>query len=368
MTAVLRNLVLITILLNSNNSLANICTALLDNGIRDNFSTITKSSKFNIYKRALCDEKHTSYSSYSSAIKNQSLNLEYSDIIVGLTGDSNTKKNKFQESYSKFCVASYESSNYKNAFNSYSSVINTDLAAAFNICVGTVSAYKAKRNLDVYIDVTPQADNSNFTVRVDRASAAETLLTDISPVTVACTKSGKPVKVPLKVDDKRFTLDCRKDNNTAVSLQITTKGEGFSNTVNVPDQRDRLQNIEQDIYDLRYELGILSPQTVIIAVASDACPVGWKDYEKGYGQFIRGIDKSNKKIDPDGRRNHGTLQTDLIKKHKHPYSSSARKDVSAKGSKSDFAWNKQSYTTSENTDGGSETRPKNIALLFCQRK
>ncbi|MFL3651128.1 MAG: hypothetical protein ACI6PR_07915 [Pseudoalteromonas sp.] len=356
------------ILLFSHSSLANICKSLLDNGIRDNFSILTKSSKFSIYQKALCDEKYDSYNTYSSAVNKQDLNLTTADGILGLTGTSDNKRSKFKDSYSKFCTASFDSSDVKRTFDSFRSVINTDLASAFNQCVSTISNYKANNNLDVYIDVTPQPDNSSFTVRVHRPTTAQTKITDISPVSVQCQTGGEIMELPFEVSKRKFTLDCKKENDTSVIFQITTENEGFSNTVTVPDQRDRLQNIEEQIADLEYELKILSPQTVIIAVASDSCPDGWTDYENAYGRFLRGIDKSNKKIDPDGRRNHGTLQEDLVKKHQHPYKSAASKDVSGKGSKSNFAWNSADYSTDVNKSGGVETRPKNVALLFCQRK
>lgn len=86
------------------------------------------------------------------------------------------------------------------------------------------------------------------------------------------------------------------------------------------------------------------------------------------GMFIRGLNVSKKtgeQRDFDGNaRVVGDYQTDLIKKHKHKYKSAARKEVSGKGSSSPFAWNTDTYTTEYNINGGSETRPKNIALYY----
>ena len=87
------------------------------------------------------------------------------------------------------------------------------------------------------------------------------------------------------------------------------------------------------------------------------------------GLFIRGLNlkRSDDKADPyksendDKERLVGDYQEDMLKRHSHKYLSADRKDVSGKGSKSDFAWNSKEYTSKPT--GGLETRPKNIALF-----
>jgi hypothetical protein len=61
----------------------------------------------------------------------------------------------------------------------------------------------------------------------------------------------------------------------------------------------------------------------------------------------------------------GDFQDDIFKSHTHGYLSSSRQDVSGRGSTSDFAWNAASYTTS--ATGGSETRPRNITVIYLIR-
>jgi microcystin-dependent protein len=92
------------------------------------------------------------------------------------------------------------------------------------------------------------------------------------------------------------------------------------------------------------------------------------------GEFIRGWDK-DRGIDP--KRTVGSNQTDSVAKHTHPYkdmasNSSANYVRNAQGSgvttqfdivvRSEADVNR---TTSNNTTGGTETRPRNIALLGC---
>jgi hypothetical protein len=346
----------------------NVCTALLDNGIRDNFSVLAKSSQFQIYQSALCKEKYDNFQSFSKAVSSQNLNLTTSYGILGLTGDSNSNRSNFKEQYAKFCSATYDSSETRATYDSHSNVINVDLAKAFNQCVSTIATHQAKSGFGLYIDITPQDDYSNFTVRINRPTSATTMISDISPPTTTCKISGADVVVPFAVSKAKFTMDCKKDSKSSVVFQVSTENEGFSNTVRIPNSKDRLYEFEARLRSLEYDLSILAPTTVIIAVASDSCPTGWQDYVEGYGRFIRGIDKSNSKVDLDGRRNHSTHQDDIIKTHTHGYQSAATKDVSGDGSKSRFAWNAANYTTSGNAGGGGETRPKNVALLLCQRK
>jgi hypothetical protein len=55
----------------------------------------------------------------------------------------------------------------------------------------------------------------------------------------------------------------------------------------------------------------------VVAFTTKSCPDGWREYDRAYGRFIRGIDKSGEKIDPDGIRDPGNLQNDAIKEHAH---------------------------------------------------
>ena len=362
-----KSIIIIPLLL-TNTAYGSVCSALLDNGIRNNFSVLSTSSQFTLYQKALCNEKYETFKSFSKAVSSQNLDLTTSYGILGLSGDSDSKKQQYKEKYSKFCLATYDNKDVQKTYSSYSNTISIDLARTYTDCALGIAAHKAKKNIGLYIDITPQDDYKNFTVRIDRPTSATTTISDISPLTTSCKISGNDVTVPFSISKAKFTMECSKSREDEVSFQVSTENEGFSNTVKIPRAKDKLYELEERLRSLEYDLSILAPSTVIIAVAADSCPNGWEDYTDGYGRFLRGIDKSNLGIDPDGRRNHSTPQEDLIKKHKHNYRSSARKDVSGKGSRSDFAWNADTYTTADNIGGGDETRPKNVALLFCKRK
>lgn len=112
------------------------------------------------------------------------------------------------------------------------------------------------------------------------------------------------------------------------------------------------------------------PTGAVVAFNLTACPMGWKEYEPAYGRFIRGIDKSGDGIDPRGPRTPGNLQGDQFEKHVHSlrekfhvWETSSHRDATT-GTGDPHQKNDRIETRSA---GGSETRPKNVALLYCER-
>ena len=111
---------------------------------------------------------------------------------------------------------------------------------------------------------------------------------------------------------------------------------------------------------------ITIPSGAVVAFESENCPVGgWKEYKPAYGRFIRGIDKSGTNIDPNPSRAPGSLQNDEFKAHTHEVDG-VRGTWRIGGDDSGERVNSKARVESTST-GGPETRPKNVALLFCQK-
>ena len=119
----------------------------------------------------------------------------------------------------------------------------------------------------------------------------------------------------------------------------------------------------------------VTPPRAVLAFASQECPSGWDEYRHAYGRFVRGVDRSGKGIDPSGERDHGTHQDDAFKKHTHPArmeigaepeSGRARADEAAGAHGRHGTYYIAHFHLLE--EGGLETRPRNVALLYCVKR
>lgn len=124
------------------------------------------------------------------------------------------------------------------------------------------------------------------------------------------------------------------------------------------------------------------PVNAVVAFSDDECPrTGWEEYKPAYGQFIRGIDKSQANHDPDGLRFAGSLQKDTYPIHNHtaymqvgaepPNGNGGAKSHRAAGGHGQVASDSERYEHNEllkPSGSGTETRPKNVALLYCIKK
>jgi len=114
------------------------------------------------------------------------------------------------------------------------------------------------------------------------------------------------------------------------------------------------------------------PAGAVMAFNLSACPSGWipADGTSGTvdlrGYFVRGLNTSTTGIDPN--RTLGSTQEDEFKSHVH--SAYIGNGTDFKGNP-DSQWNYSVYmssiTTNTEPTGGTETRPKNITLLYCQK-
>jgi hypothetical protein len=122
---------------------------------------------------------------------------------------------------------------------------------------------------------------------------------------------------------------------------------------------------------------IAAPTGAIMGFYLSACPSGWiaADGTNGTpdlrGAFVRARDPGNATgRDPDGDRASGAYQVDAFGSHNHGVQSAPPVGGGASGIT--FAHQSNPITQSgiptTNSAGGSETRPKNVALTFCMRK
>lgn len=124
------------------------------------------------------------------------------------------------------------------------------------------------------------------------------------------------------------------------------------------------------------------PSGAVMPFDLPSCPSGWSAYAPAQGRFIRGIDSTGT-IDPDGVRIAGSLQEDAMQR----ITGQIRLTHSAIGNPEGVftgSTNIGSVRNSVQNDSGSlvkfdsgsspgtrvsddETRPKNVALLYCRK-
>ncbi|MGX7742322.1 phage major tropism determinant [Rhodopseudomonas parapalustris] len=122
-------------------------------------------------------------------------------------------------------------------------------------------------------------------------------------------------------------------------------------------------------------VGIGVPAGTIAAFASASCPAGWTEYTAARGAFLRGID-NGAGLDPDGTRAAGAYQADAFQGHTHSgdYASYNGQGTASGSNLGASAWYlKPAAPSGFSTYGSygsprvsSETRPKNVAVTFCQ--
>lgn len=118
----------------------------------------------------------------------------------------------------------------------------------------------------------------------------------------------------------------------------------------------------------------LVPSHAVMAFNLTSCPSGWSEYTPARGRFLRGIDNGAGN-DPDGTRAPGAVQADMFKSHTHntvfqndgrtlEVGTTSGDDVQFSFSDAGGTHGPALITTAT---GGAETRPKNVALLYCEK-
>jgi len=121
------------------------------------------------------------------------------------------------------------------------------------------------------------------------------------------------------------------------------------------------------------------PSGFIGAFYLSSCPSGWKPANGASGTpdlrgvFVRGLDSGR---GVDSGRGLGTYQADLFKSHYHitpanghvKYSYNGKTSVAAVGTAIRGAnYESSGWDYPSRNSGGAETRPKNVALLYCMK-
>ena len=133
----------------------------------------------------------------------------------------------------------------------------------------------------------------------------------------------------------------------------------------------KLSTLQTSIEKLSAETAKI-PKGAVVPFDSTSCPIGWFDYLPAQGRFIRGIDKTAV-IDPDGTRPPGALQKDQFAEHRHDrpyavYDAGGGPNASWVASAHNLGYGHTNPPQTGPAGLGTETRPKNVSLLYCQKQ
>lgn len=334
-------------------------------------STVQNKSSIDSAASSFCSE----YKKGSSSSKSENYGISYKFLAASMGKNSASET----EIASSFCSSDSSSSSRQDAYQQYVESISDKAYSAYTSCERMKSAsvtftLNSLLKKSTMISVGNSA-SMNYTATLSYDTSEGTTCAWNNPGT-------KPDTIQLSQGNSS-TLKCtRSTTDEESAITITELSSGNANSLTIPwaamDKNglpiDHLKRLNQSVETATTELDIATKSLTgsVIAFNLSSCPNGWQEYQPAYGRFIRGIDKSGNKIDPDSIRTPGTLQNEDLKKHNHTLTLAGRS-----GNKAFInhppAWGYDDSvgapsTASSNETGGEETRPKNVALLYCEKK
>jgi len=309
------------------------------------------------------------YGKQTSDSSSGSFNFAYEVLSVGASGQNAS----VQSVYSKYCQFDSGSSDKSRSYQSYLSSIAPDVYPVVKACL----ELESKRGVTISPSQITPASMQLIARNSSRISYTAKLLSSPSG-DVKCTWDGSaagaevnPINLP---PSESRALTCTRDNQALKSwVTIYDMTSGEDGTISAPwgaysakgASLDEIQQLREELLTQREQL-----RGAVISFDTDHCPAGWEEYKLAYGRFVRGVDRSTSKIDPDGTRSTGSVQEDDLKKHLHQLTLGSRWGDKPGGTNpawgnDDGSGNNSTASTAE--FGGSETRPKNVALLYCRK-
>ena len=334
-------------------------------------STIKNRDTFEKHVSNFCKE----YSKATGSSNSRQYGISYEFLSLSM-GSSRTNSESIA---SKYCSASNSTKSSKDAYKEYIETISPYAYSSYKDCISM-----SKEDLKFKLDLASMLPNE-FSLSVlfssqTREDTAE--LSFYAPKGVTCSWhefNTTSISIP---SGSTSLLNCSRENSHKRTYVKVIRKDG-NTQLSIPwgaydkngTPMDMLRKLEKKYTTLLSDNEKLqnSLKNSVTAFNTKECPSGWEEYTLAYGRFIRGLDKSGK-IDPTKNRKIGSIQEDMFKSHNH----------------NDGKWNKlSSYdgrdTVHAQTDdsggelnirrggsiqsrGGSETRPKNVALLYCIKR
>ena len=332
--------------------------------------TSTSADDFEQYQRSFCHDYAQSKTTGSS----MSAGASYGP----MSGSYGQAKQSVEQTADHYCAADGSTKQTAQAYANYVQSIAPGAYSSYEACLRLANEginFEISQNAILPLSAT-------FIVHDDvrAAQGVDKLVFQTSP-DVSCDwgegSRGSSTDIrPMSM----ATLTCHRESSAHASyivLLAATRPDAamsipwsaYDGELSVSVKRQFLQS-SADLQDF-----IKSIKGAVVAFDARTCPAGWTTYLPGQGRFVRGITTvGDIALDPEGARLPGSLQGDLFRSHYHSrpldvYDAGGGESGhwvqgAADGASLGFGRDGPAVTGST---GGEETRPKNVALLYCIR-
>lgn len=333
--------------------------------------TVKGSSAYEAEARAFCSD----YASSKASGKAMSLGGSYGAI----SGNFGSSSQSAEQIASKVCDSADASKARSDAFQQYIDEIAPGAYSSYNRCIELQGD-----GLSITVNqptILPKFYVVNVSYK-NTGSGSQQTITFTASQGVACEWRGAGGKEVKLADNTGDALQCTRNDDTVKSAifiipknkpnaQMSFPWTAYKGGVPVDPVRDLTVTVASATTSLNALHASL--QGAVVGFNSAQCPSGWFEVKNAYGRFLRGIDKVGA-TDPAGPRAPGSVQEDAFKSHTH----TRPKDVYdfggptvgsvAAGQALGYSFDGNSPAPPTGASGDAETRPKNMAVLFCQKQ
>jgi hypothetical protein len=338
------------------------------------------------YKLTIGDTIYSNYCRDKQFTRNSNSGQKAEVLYEAFYGKWDASKGDAQTEMDKFCQTYDSASSTRMSSTAEQRQVSERAVAGFETCIKAAS-----QGISIKPVVTPR----NISIAFGSGSNALKLIGLAASKNLKCT--GTDVRGPIPnvgtsmvvnlAAGETAKFDCERapTANGAFYLpsdfSIAVGIGGTADIVPITLPGDRLVT-PASANDLEAKIERLTTRTdkrgIVAAFVAKECPTPWKLYPEAMGRFIRGIDP-NGVVDPDGVRQPGSVQVDGLADHVHTMGTNSTDTFQMAGGGANQRlshWppageNAAQYgggaakSTNGAVGGIKETRPRNVALLFC---
>lgn len=360
----------VAFLVSSGVPLAQDCSDLLSLG-RETREVVQSESDLRQYASNFCRD----YSQYKSSGDAGSLSGSYGPISIGASSSSSD----VESTASKYCSAERSDRASDSAYRNYISTLAPGITNAYESCLAHQrvnmrydlgNATLIAEELQIPTSYRGTIGDSQALLNVVSTSGVECGWTGSDSSRIALTPLNSTILICTRSrSDRSSAVTIVHENSDVGAFRIDWPAFSVGG-IPMNAIRELETEYEQAISDATALT--LALRSSVVAFASAECPSGWVPYEPAAGVFIRGIDVVGGR-DPDGLREPGSTQEGIFGAHGHATPApddkvgnpDAALDTSSGSDQRRRYWRGTTGLVTTQSTGGTETRPTNVALLYC---